>query len=387
MRAIELSANQTIAHILPFPNVGGTEQGALRVAQAANDGNFKHIAFYLDGAYAVRDLFADVGFETVPYTHIEPSYRHIVRFFRESKQLADEFKRCKVSLVHCADISAAFFVGLAGRLARVPVISHVRNRCESLSRRDKSFLWNTKKFVFVSQETWKRFALGVSPQRGFVLYDGIELNEKIDVESVSRDVRCEFDISDDTRIVGMSARVAPQKDYETLAKAAARVVAQFPNVVFLIVGGYDDKAEHREHFVKVKEWLSKHNVTSHFIFTGFRRDVPRLVAAMNSFVLCTHWEGLPLVLLEAMAQSKPVVATAVDGVPEIIIDGRTGLLHQHQDDAKLAEQMLTLLTDEEYAKKLGHTGYQFVAEKFSAAQFSTNVMRLYNEVLNRNEAN
>lgn len=70
---------------------------------------------------------------------------------------------------------------------------------------------------------------------------------------------------------------------------------------------------------------------------------------MDIFVLSTHFEGLPLVILEAMTQGKPVIATAVDGIPEIVAHEKTGLLHRHEDEAQLSEQILALIHDEKYA--------------------------------------
>ncbi len=102
---------------------------------------------------------------------------------------------------------------------------------------------------------------------------------------------------------------------------------------------------------------------------------------MDVFALSTHYEGLPLVILEAMAQAKPVIATAVDGIPEIVIDGETGLLHGHLDDAQLAANIISLLQDEARAAKLGEAGYEFVKKNFSKEQFAMNMVNLYRETL------
>ena len=127
--------------------------------------------------------------------------------------------------------------------------------------------------------------------------------------------------------------------------------------------------------------LEESGVAPYFVFTDFRRDVNRLVSAMDIFVLSTHFEGLPLVILEAMAQAKPVVATAVDGIPEIVVDGKTGLLHRHGDDAHLAAQILALLKDEKRAENLSQAGRLFVERNFSKERFAANMKNMYLEVL------
>ena len=182
----------------------------------------------------------------------------------------------------------------------------------------------------------------------------------------------------------MVARVDRQKDYETLAKAAARVVKATPDVRFLIVGGYSVEEIQRRHFGQVKQWLAENGVAEHFIFTDFRSDVPRLLGAMDIVVLSTHYEGLPLVLLEAMARGKPVIATDVDGVPELVTDNETGLLFPHQDDARLAAHILSLIHDPSRAANLGESGRSFVKQNFNDEQFRRGVVGLYESVLGSN---
>ena len=96
-------------------------------------------------------------------------------YLRASLAIAREFRRQRVDLVHCADLLAAHHAGLAGWLARVPVLCHIRNRFDAMSRRDCSFLWPVQRFVFVSRNTWRHFACRVAPSRGAVVYDGIDV--------------------------------------------------------------------------------------------------------------------------------------------------------------------------------------------------------------------
>ncbi len=372
---------QTIAHIMPWASVGGVELATLRIARATKGMGFHHVAYCLPDPPVAVNLFADAGFETQGYGAVEPSYRHPKEFLRSSFRLAGDFKRRKVSLVHCADLLAAYYAAFAGRLARVPVLCHIRCRYEHLSRRDQSFLRPVNKFVFVSQDTWQSFGYKVSPARGAVVYDGIDVNDAQSDGDAPREVRGEFGIAGDEKIVGMVGRIAPAKDYATLIKAARRVVTVHPNVRFLIIGEHSGAATYREHYEEVKKMLAASGVADRFIFTDFRADVARLVAAMDVCVLCTHTEGMPLVILEAMGLAKPVVATAVGGIPEIIADGETGLLHAHEDDAQLAAHITSLLQDEQRAAQLGERGRQFVEANFSREQFAANMANLYRQML------
>lgn len=369
-----------IAHVLPWPGVGGVERATLRIAQAVTGSEFKHVAFCLKGATPVREMFETAGFETVEYEAAEPSYRHPKDYLRASWQLARQFRANAIDLIACADMLAGYRTSLAARLARVPLVCHVRGRFEDLTRRDRSFLRGIKKFVFVSHNTWESFGHKVSPRHGAVIYDGVDISEGVG-SAEAESVRTEFDIPHDAKIIGMVARVAPAKDYPTLIRAAARIARVNPHVRFLIVGEHSGVEQYREHYEEVKGWLAEHAVASHFIFTDFRTDVTRMIAAMDIFVLSTHSEGLPLVIMEAMAQGVPVVATRIGGIPEIITDGETGLLHQHGDDAQLAAQLLSLLEDDGRRGMIGEAGRRFVKTNFSRERFSEEMTHFYREML------
>jgi glycosyltransferase involved in cell wall biosynthesis len=369
-----------IAHILPWSSVGGTEHAALRIAQAVKGEGFESTAFCLGGDSPVRELFAAGGFETVAYAGVEPSYRRPGGFLKSSLQLAREFKRRRVELIHCSDLLAAYYAAVAGKIAGLPVLCHVRCSYPNLSRRDRSFLRWVDRFVFVSHDTWRTFGYRVPEHRGTVVYDGIDTGTG-GGDSGEQGVRREFEIPPNVKIIGMVSRVAPAKDFRTLARAAARVVGARTDVRFLIVGDHSQVKNYREHYAQVRRMLSEEGVGDYFIFTDHREDVARLIGAMDVFVLSTHTEGLPLVILEAMAQSVPIVATAVGGVPEIVMDGVTGLLHEHEDDAGLAAQIGSLLGDEARRLSLGEAGRQFVLTNFTREQFAASMVGLYSGML------
>jgi glycosyltransferase involved in cell wall biosynthesis len=372
------TARYNIAHVMPWAAVGGTEHATLRIARATAGAGFGHVIFCRRDAPEVRDFFAAEGFETETYDPAEPSYRRGHTYARDSYRLAREFRRRRVHIVHCADVAAAFGAGLAGRLAGARVLCHVRNRHEGLSRRDRSFLRLVGKFAFVSEDTRRKFGYKVSPGRGVVVYDGIEVGPA-EPEGSAGEVRREFGLGGEVKLIGMVARVSPQKDFLTLARAAARVVAEHPGARFMVVGDYEEA--NRGHYEEVRRALAAAGVEPYFVFTGFRADVARLMSAFDVFVLCTNFEGLPLVILEAMARGRPVVATAVDGIPEIVRDGRTGLLHPHGDADALAARLLALLGDEAYAARLGAAGREFVKMEWSRERFAADMVRLYRGVL------
>jgi glycosyltransferase involved in cell wall biosynthesis len=372
-----------VAHIMPWDGVGGTEHAALRIARAVREEGFDTVFFCLGSAPVVRDFLQAAGFETGTWRSTYPEFDGYRTFLRDSIHLADEFRRHRIDLLHCGDVPAGKYAALAGRLVLAPVICHVRNRHAQICQPERQMLRAVTKFAFVSRSTWRQFGHAVPDDRGVVIYDGVERNPSGGGEDPRRDVRREFDVPRGTTLIGMVARVDQQKDYETLAKAARRLRDAGVQARFLIVGGYSVEPVQRKHFEQVKRWLAENGVADQFTFTDLRSDVPRLVQAMDTVVLSTHYEGLPLVLLEAMVLGKPVIATDVDGVPEVVSHGQTGLLFPHADDEMLAQHLIALTRDRSRAAELGRNAQSLVASRFNREQFKRGVVDLYETVLRR----
>lgn len=373
-----------VAHILPYPTIGGTEQATLRIMKAVEPHGVDGIAVSLFDSEDLRRFFGGANRRIMAWPAPEPSLRRGSQFYAESRSLADEFQRLGVDLVHCADYPAAYLVALAGRLAGVPVLCHVRNRHGALTRRDRLFLLPVAHFAFVSQDTWNHFGAPVGPRRGSVVYDGINPPPELTLAASAEEkcaVRSEFGLASETRLIGMLARVTPQKDFETLIRAAARVVEAHPDVRFVVAGDSSSSEVSRSHYAHVQKLLREAGLTESFIFTGYRTDALRLLGAFDIVALSTNYEGLPLALLEAMAYAKPVVATAVDGIPELITDGVDGYLTPHADAEVLAAKLLALLDQPALAARLGIAARQTVLQNFTADHFAGRMMDLYNRLL------
>jgi glycosyltransferase involved in cell wall biosynthesis len=282
-----------------------------------------------------------------------------------------------------ADLQAAYNGGLAAKLARIPLISHIRSRYSGLSRRDQLLLAPVSHFVFVSRETKRKFGLQVSSSRSSVVYDGLDIAASVGDPIAGEAFRREFDIGPNVPVIGMLARVAEVKDYFTLARAMKRVILSRPDAIAVIVGDHSSTPNYRAHYAKVRSFISDLELTKNFVFTGHRTDVNNALSAMDVFVLSTHLEGLPLVLIEAAAHSLPIVATDVDGVPEIITHGETGLLAPHSDEATLAGHLLRLLDDPAYARRLGNAAYVNLLRDFGKQQFADGMAAVYCRFLSR----
>jgi glycosyltransferase involved in cell wall biosynthesis len=369
-----------IAHIMPWSSVGGTEHATLRLAQALRSRNYEHTIFCPDGSSPVPVMFRNAGFETCAYRTVEPSYRYPRDFLASSFAVSKELRKRDINLVHCADLLAAYYAGFAGKMARLPVLSHVRCSYPTISWRDKTFLKAVDHFAFVSNSARTTFDYKIANGRGSVVYDGIDVPARSTLEDAAA-VRREFGIAPEVTIIGMIARVAPAKDFPTLIRSARMIVGHTPHVCFLIVGDHSAVDLNRRHFDEVRQMISEADLSSYFVFTDHRNDAARLLSAMDIFVLSTRTEGLPLVILEAMAQAKPVVATAVGGVPELVRDQETGFLHTLGDHEHQASQLTLLVEDESLRHRLGEAGRSVVQSDFSRERFTTQVEDIYENLI------
>jgi len=273
---------------------------------------------------------------------------------------------------------AGFHGSLAGRLAGVPVLCHVRNRHDQISWRDQLFLKPVNRFLFVSKSTWQQFSLAVPESRGRVFYDGLaRQDEPSDLERHRAELNREFQIPSDAILIGMTARIHPQKDYATLLRSAAEVMTQHPNAVFLLVGEHSSDEASQRYFNELQALSVELGVQDCIRFTGFRKDVKTLLHLFDIYVFSTNYEGFPLASLEAMACGKPVVATAVDGLVEQIENGKTGLLVPHKDHQALARSLVGLIDNPELATKLGTAARRSVETRFSDDLFRDRVTDLY----------
>jgi glycosyltransferase involved in cell wall biosynthesis len=375
------SRKLTVAHFMPWSSIGGTEIATLRLTDATKE-QFRHVAFCLPDARALRDSFEKSGIETVTYTPPEPSFvRHVGKFYKDSAVVARQLRQAETDIVHFADELAAYHNSFAAFLARTRTVCHLRNSYPDLPLRERLCLLRVQSFVFVSKEAKRNFALSLPDRKTRVIYDAVEVSTA-DMTESNAVVRRELGIPPGCTLVGMVARVAPQKDYYTLASAAAGILSKYPNTRFLMVG---DKSlvNYRRHYEEVVRKLDELGIADKFVFTGHRNDVSRLIDAMDICVLCTHQEGFPLCILESMAKRKPVVATAVGGIPEIVKPGITGVLHRHGDSEELAGAIISLIEHPEMASRLAQSAFENVKQNFSRQMFADEISKAYSDVMGR----
>jgi glycosyltransferase involved in cell wall biosynthesis len=193
-----------------------------------------------------------------------------------------------------------------------------------------------------------------------------------------RDVRGELGLAPGAPVVGVVAIPRPQKALDVLVRAAARLREAVPELAVLVVGGTEGPATAEEE--RLRGLVGELGLGETVRFLGGRSDVPELLRAFDVAALSSDFEGSPLSVMEYMAASRPVVATRVGGVPDLVEEGVTGLLVEPQEPEALAAALLELLRDPDRAARMGVAGRERQQREFSIEATARRIGDLYDEL-------
>lgn len=175
-------------------------------------------------------------------------------------------------------------------------------------------------------------------------------------------------------VIANVGRLAEQKGMEYYLQAVPSVIRKAPDACFLVIGSGEDEE-------KLKKLAKTLGIEEYVFFMGYRTDVQNLLAQTDLVVLSSLWEGLPLTPLEAFSVGKTIVATAVDGTPEIVLDGENGLLVPARDSAALAEKILYLIGNADARGAMERRAQQHFETDFSFERFAEKYIGCYKEKL------
>ncbi|MBZ0155114.1 MAG: glycosyltransferase family 4 protein [Alphaproteobacteria bacterium] len=310
-------------------------------------------------------------------------YRFVRDVLLKQRALGELIRTIRPDLVHLNNgYSFVHEMIVSCRLHNVKVIAHDRGTRYPCSFRTRLLVPLLDAIVSVSdsyKENIVRQHLKV--KRVSRIYNGFNsetIRER--VSPLDRDrVRQEFGVGGNAPLLGIVGNIDRWKGQMVVVKAVQKIRRSYPDVACLIVGAVCRGAEgYRE---ELEASIRENGLEESVIFTGFRDDVPGIVNALDVLLHASiEPEPFGRVLLEGMALSKPIVATAAGGVPEIIVQGETGLLVPMNDPDALANATLYFLSHPDAARKMGERGWRRLIEEFSGARVVREVERVYEEV-------
>jgi glycosyltransferase involved in cell wall biosynthesis len=292
----------------------------------------------------------------------------------------------EIQLLHAHTLRANLVAAMAATLTGIPLVVSIHSPARRETTKSLKNALNTgleralvpmaTAYITVSKKLREEMiGAGAVPHRVFVVENGIE------VQKYRLGCGGEFRASlgwADHLLVGTVALLRPRKGVEFLLRSFPLVIRDIPGCRLVVVGD----PEHPAYLDELHGLCRRLGIEDQVRFVPFREDIPNILAALDIFVLPSLFgEGLPLVLLEAMAAARSVVATAVEGNEAAVVDGVTGLLVPPGDPAALARAIIELLRDPGRRARLGGEGLQRVSVHFSAERMTEAIETLYFRIL------
>lgn len=297
--------------------------------------------------------------------------------FRTLWVLVRYIRKEQFHIVHTHLIHADFYGTLAARLAGVTTIISSRHNDDRF-RNYRPLIWVNRflarwhsKIIVISDwiGTFLPEVEGIPQEKIVRIHYGLQ-PDTVMKHADKQYVRQQFQLPGQVPVIGTIGRLTAQKGHSYLLQAVKQVKAHFPELRVLILG----EGELHPELEKQSKELG---IESNVIFTGYRNDAVKLLSGFDFFVFPSLWEGFGLVLLEAMALKKAIVASSVSAIPESVIDGKTGILVPPRNAERLAEAMLILLRETNLAHTMGEAGYRHLQENFSVQKMVEATEALY----------
>lgn len=303
-------------------------------------------------------------------------------------QIARYIKKIKPDIIHLHSSKAGALGRLASIFSGIPVIynPHGWSFDMNISRKKKAiyifiekFLGKFTKEIINISDYEKDCALKhniLSKEKIKVIYNGIEV-EKYQEKSDKQKIMKELGIPIDAIIIGMVGRISEQKSPETFVEIANKLKSKIENCYFILVGDGELRS-------RVEKKIDEYSLKDKFLITGWTSEVARYVSTFNVALLTSKWEGFGLVLTEYMASGKPIVASNVGGIPDVIQNNYNGILVKQNDIDNFVKAILEIKNNHRLRFSLIENGYKVVKEKFNIYRVVREHEDLYEKIVANN---
>jgi glycosyltransferase involved in cell wall biosynthesis/ubiquinone/menaquinone biosynthesis C-methylase UbiE len=397
--------------------IGGAPLSLLFLIEKIDRTRYEPIVVFLQQG-SVVDLFREHGIEVhvnqkiKDYSHTTgvwygldrpPRFFHkIIRFWPSVGHALKTYEQLKPDLIHLnsATLGAC---AIAAKKAGIPLVWHVREILVN------GYIGIRKKFYqrLIGDLSERIIAIcqyGADvierPEKTTVIYNFVNL-EEFDHDISSQIVRQDLNLDANTKCVGMLGGVSQIKGTLEFVQALPLVKQRHQNVKFLVIGaiseddkptqGWRGKARHLarqvlhrdEYYKTIIDFIQREGIQDDVIFTGLRQDIPQIIAALDlvAFPSTVSHFGRPII--EAGAMAKPVIASDLGGPRELVVNGETGFLIPAGDPAKLAEAIVTVLSNGDLARRMGEAGHARAKRLYNAEFNAKRTFQVYEDILGR----
>lgn len=340
----------------------------------------------------IFDLAMNTRVRTFPYTFVKRyvsikigkrevpinPYRLLYRLV-DACRLIPIIRQETIDIVHTNNLDAHLVGWFLNKLFGIPVVWHIRIIWPSAFYK---IPWPTR-IIFVSQAV-KEKAVGAAnaDSRACVIYNGINPDDFVPPPGARTSVLEEFNLPS-CPVVGIVGRLDPWKRHDLFLQAAAILTKQGADASWIIVGSEIENRSGTNHSQYLQNLTKELGIEDRVIFTGLRRDIPRLIEAFDVFISASDDDPNPRSVLEAMTMARPIVGTNSGGVPEMLEGGRAGLLVEKGDAQALARQVFRLLQDPALAARLGQAARRRALGIYSIQEHARQVEHVYESILRR----
>jgi glycosyltransferase involved in cell wall biosynthesis len=374
---IKVKQRMNVLHVISALPVGGVENQLCLVLKRYDMARvFPCVCSLSDKGEVGREIEAS-GIEVVSLDKLRHGFDWSI-----VKDLMRVIRQRDIQVVRTHQYHANLYGRLAAWLCRVPCIvpsiHNVYTRDRKIHRRVlNNLLGRVSDRVIAVSEAVKDDIVAydrLSADKITVLYNGVEENRFAGVDAT--EARSAFRIPADAIVVGTVGRLMHQKGQKYLVESMSVVLKEFPLTVLLIVG--DGPAGN-----ELRELAKQRGIENRVIFTGSRKDVPAMLAAMDIFVFPSLWEGLPNALIEAMAAGKTIIATDIKPNREVMGPEHAGVFVPCEDSAAIAAGIRQLLRDRESALRLASAAQERALSRFNINRTVSTYTDLFEEILGR----
>jgi glycosyltransferase involved in cell wall biosynthesis len=291
-------------------------------------------------------------------------------------KVAGILRKEKVDIIHTHNTQPFIDGTIGALLSGVKTIVHTDHARDFPDKRRYMFAeWLMSHFVYkvvgVSEHTSNNLIRydRISPQKVITIPNGIDLS-RFSIELDKAKKKMELGIQKRDPIIGLGVRLAEQKGITYLLKAMPEIIRHFPNITLLIAGEGPLEG-------KLKEEVLALGIDKNVRFIGPRLDIPEVLKVLNLYVLSSLWEGLPMVVLEAMAAKCPIVATNVGGTHRVITHRKNGSLVEPKNPEALSSEIIRVLSDKPLRSSYIQQSLKILKKKFTVEIMTNQYQKLY----------
>jgi glycosyltransferase involved in cell wall biosynthesis len=354
---------------------GGSEMYAYTVAANLHTDKFTSLMCAIDQGGALEP---EIQNQAIPYFVMNRRAGFDIGLIWRMVRL---FRSQKVDVVHTHHFNQLLYSVVAAKLTGARLyhmehsIEYLKSKKLRLALRLLSFFCDKVIAIGGDGEEFLRTRVKISERKLSVIRAGV--NPELYCET-KRQARAALALDENAKVAVIVARLFPEKNHLMLLEAFANVTRRIENARLLIVGEGSERAA-------IEQKIRALNLETAVQVLGVRRDVPRLLAAADLFVLSSDREGLPIAVLEAMAAGKPVVATAVGDLPTVVQDGETGRLVEAKNSSAFATAIIEILGDLALSSKMGAAAKRAV-DDYSLQSMIEKFHQLYSRSEDRRDA-